>query len=407
MTLQPEKAFLELLAPVFREHCEIFELAPETTWRVRDGRFVPNGYDTAFRRILDQTGCPAIGHGVALSIGTASPGDDARFERWLAAIDDTHARFQFSWYSDHLAATQLDESFVAIPLALAHDAETVSRVRRRLDQLQTVVPRVALETAAHVLSLSNLEDEPAFTAAAIGPHGLVLDLHNVHVMAQNFGLDAWRFITDLPLEQVIEIHLSGGRDSDPAWLPSRRVQRLDSHDDLVPEVVWSLFERVLPLCPALDAVILERMEGTVTAADVAPIAAELLRARELVSARRLAAPRPPTTERAFPSGDPATFQSALEAALRSRDPAAFATVAHPHLRPDDLRLTALHVARLRSERLLQGSPDAVSWFELAPADFAAAFRAYHLEVPPTGFLPSEEARSFERALSSVRADNSQ
>jgi len=224
---------------------------------------------------------------------------------------------------------------------------------------------------------------------------LVLDLHNVHVMAENFGLDPWRFITALPLDQVIEIHLSGGRDSDPTWLPSRRVQRLDSHDDLVPEPVWALFDWVLPLCHALEAVILERMEGTVTDADVAPIAAELVRIRERVEARRLEPPTPPIPTRAFPSGDPAAFQSALESALRSPDPAAFATAAHPHLRPDDLRLTALHVARLRSERLLQGSPAAASWFDLAPADFAAAFRKYHQEVPPTGLLPSEEARSFD------------
>jgi hypothetical protein len=203
-------------------------------------------------------------------------------------------------------------------------------------------------------------------------------------MAENFGLDPWRFITELPLDQVIEIHLSGGRDSNPTWLPSRRVQRLDSHDDLVPEPVWALFDRVLPLCHALDAVILERMEGTVTDADVAPIAAELVRIRERVEARRLEPPTPPIPTRAFPSGDPAAFQSALESALRSPDPAAFATAAHPHLRPDDLRLTALHVARLRSERLLQGSPAAASWFDLAPADFAAAFWSYHQQVPPTG-----------------------
>jgi hypothetical protein len=133
----------------------------------------------------------------------------------------------------------------------------------------------------------------------------------------------------------------------------------------------------------------------VTDADVAPIAAELMRLRERVEARRLAPTRPAIPTRAFPPGDPAAFQSALEAALRSSDPAAFATAAHPHLRSDDLRLTALHVARLRSERLLQGSPAAASWFDLAPADFAAAFRRYHREVPPTGFLPSEEARSFD------------
>lgn len=41
--------------------------------------------------------------------------------------------------------------------------------------------------------------------------------------------------------RVLELHLSGGSDSGPDWLPSRRVLRLDSHDGAVPEPVWRAF----------------------------------------------------------------------------------------------------------------------------------------------------------------------
>ena len=71
---------------------------------------------------------------------------------------------------------------------------------------------------------------------------LVLDLHNVHTMAQNLGFAAEDYLAQLDLAQVIEIHVSGGSLSDGSWLPGGRALRLDSHDAAVPEAVWRLFE---------------------------------------------------------------------------------------------------------------------------------------------------------------------
>ena len=62
----------------------------------------------------------------------------------------------------------------------------------------------------------------------------------------------------LDLDRVIEIHLSGGADSDPAWLSSGASLTLDSHDASVPEAVWALFERYVGRCTNLRGVTLER-----------------------------------------------------------------------------------------------------------------------------------------------------
>ena len=61
---------------------------------------------------------------------------------------------------------------------------------------------------------------------------------------------------------------------------------------------------------------------------------------------------------------------------------------------DGLRLTALLVVRLRFERLVQGSVEASAWFERDPEGFAAVFRRYHREVPPTAHFPPQEAQLF-------------
>lgn len=61
---------------------------------------------------------------------------------------------------------------------------------------------------------------------------------------------------------------------------------------------------------------------------------------------------------------------------------------------DGLRMAALLVARLRFERLLRGSSDAEALFDADPAGFAALFREYQRNVPPTAHFPAEEGRMF-------------
>jgi len=99
------------------------------------------------------------------------------------------------------------------------------------------------------------------------------------------------------------------------------------------------------------------------------------------------------------------FEKLLADALTAPDPVAALRAAEdlpPELRAavqaadaDGVRLTALIVARLRFERLMQGSPRAIEWFGRDPEDFTRAFKRYHTEVPPTAHDPRAENRLFE------------
>jgi hypothetical protein len=70
---------------------------------------------------------------------------------------------------------------------------------------------------------------------------------------------------------------------------------------------------------------------------------------------------------------------------------------------DGLRITALLVARLRFERLMNGSREAAEWFEEDPRAFTAAFKRYHTAVAPLSTIPKLEARAFEAWLTSDEA----
>jgi len=105
----------------------------------------------------------------------------------------------------------------------------------------------------------------------------------------------------------------------------------------------------------------------------------------------------------------ALFEERVAAAMTAADPvAAIRALAEDASLPEELRqaaraavthargieLTALLVARLRFERLMQGSTEASALFERDPVGFAELFRAYHREVAPNVFFPAQEGRLF-------------
>jgi uncharacterized protein len=286
-TLQPELEFLERLDELIVARADYYEVAPETLWREdAHGRLGPNGYHRRFAALRARTGKFFVAHGVGVSLGTAA--DGARLRRWLARVAADARTFRFRWYSDHLGATSLAGLATTLPLPLPMNARAAHVVRRRLRAMQRVVRDVGVENNVAYFLLGDALEEPAWLSGIVAAPRMhvVLDLHNVFTMAQNFRFDPDAYVERLDLSRVIELHLSGGADSDPAWLPSGRVLRLDSHDARVPEEVWALYERWAPRCPRLRGVTLERMEGTVTDADVPVLVDEIERARDL--ARRLA-----------------------------------------------------------------------------------------------------------------------
>jgi uncharacterized protein (UPF0276 family) len=84
--------------------------------------------------------------------------------------------------------------------------------------------------------------------------GLVLDVNNAYVNAQNFGFDVDEWMDDAPLERVVQIHVAGHErfdDIDGASLV------IDTHGADVSDPVLALLERTLPRTGAVP-VLLER-----------------------------------------------------------------------------------------------------------------------------------------------------
>jgi uncharacterized protein (UPF0276 family) len=285
--LQPDPEFLERCERVIGR-ADYWEVAPETLWRRRgDGRLEANGFHRHFAQLARRDRF-FVAHGVGLSLGTVAAADARRRRAWLERVRADHATFGFRWYTDHLGASSVDGLAMTLPLPLPMTAEAARVVRRRLASMQRVVGDVGVENNVAYFVLGDPLDESRFLMDCVRARGchLLLDLHNVYTMAHNFDFDPAEYLRRLDLAKVIEIHVSGGGESPPAWLPSGRVMRLDSHDGAVPELVWRMLEAVAPRCPNLRGVTLERMEGTVADGDELLLAGELERLRAIVQRRR-------------------------------------------------------------------------------------------------------------------------
>ena len=282
--LYADPEYLSLTRDIIENEADYFEVSPEGLWKSGDDGLSRNDFHPIFRQIHDRSGKPFVAHGLDFSLGTPldAPGERDRVESWLGRIRDDHAEFHFEWMSDHLGWTTSGDLQAVLPLPLPLTPESIETVATRLRLLAEIVPEVAFENWANYFTLGDPTDDSRFfnMICQAAPCRLLLDLHNVHTQCLNTGLDPFDYVDRLNLKSVIQIHLSGGSESDPEWVESKRTFRLDSHDGPIPEEVWKLLDHVLPRCRNLRGIVVERLNGTFTAEEVPALTAEVRRAKE-------------------------------------------------------------------------------------------------------------------------------
>jgi uncharacterized protein (UPF0276 family) len=170
-------------------------------------------------------------------------------------------------------------------LPFPRSVQALARITDNVQRTQDALGcRISLENPSHYMHLDGHDfSETEFLAelARRSGCGLLLDINNVYVSAQNLGTDALAYLDAFPVEAVTEIHLAG-HAPDPAWGP---VLLVDSHDAPVSDEVWQLFAHATSRVKAVP-VLIER-DGNI------PPFQEMMRERAmaayLLSAMRKAA----------------------------------------------------------------------------------------------------------------------
>lgn len=281
--LHPDRDYLRRVRRLAEDEADVFEVTPEMLWTAS---LEPTPAHAAFLELRARSGKPFLGHGIALSLGSGPL--DERARRWLARLEQDSRAFGFLWLSEHLGFTEHAGRNVALPIPLPPTREAALAVAARLRALAPLAPLVAFENSASTFAIGDPRRDPELWNEIARESGasILLDLHNAYVTCVVNRLALDEYLAPLDLARVVEIHLAGGSESEPEWLPSRRVFRLDSHDGPVPDEVWRAFERLLPRCPSLRAVIVERVETGLSDDQVEEYERDVRRAREVLCSRR-------------------------------------------------------------------------------------------------------------------------
>jgi len=192
-------------------------------------------------------------HGVGLSLAGAERIDRTH----LARLRDLVDRVDPFLVSEHLAWSRIGQAHLPDLLPTPRTAEALRCIVRNIDEAQeTLGRRILIENPSHYMPLPLHDwDEPAFLSeiARRAGCGLLIDVNNVWVSANNLGDSPQRYMDALPVHEIEEIHIAGHRP-DPAHGGALLI---DSHDAPVAEPVWRLLHSLVS-CVGEVPVLLER-----------------------------------------------------------------------------------------------------------------------------------------------------
>ena len=221
-----------------RHYPHIFERWPEVDWfEIISENFMDT--DGRPRRNLARIRekYPVVMHGVAMSIGTVDPLNS----EYLEKLKKLTAWLNPAWISDHLCWTGIAHANTHDLLPVPYTEEALNHIVSRIRQVQDYLERpVALENPSTYLEFKTSRiPEAEFIAQMMAESGcyLLLDVNNVYVSCYNHRLDPKAYIDALPLDRVVQIHLSGHTN--------KGTHIIDTHDDFVVDEVWALYRYVV------------------------------------------------------------------------------------------------------------------------------------------------------------------
>jgi uncharacterized protein (UPF0276 family) len=181
-------------------------------------------------------------HGVGLSIGSLQPLDQDHLRR----LKDVCDRYQPESFSEHLAWSTHDTTFLNDLLPLPYTGETLDQICRHIDEVQSKLGRQMLleNPATYLLFEESTYEETDFLDEVVKRSGcgLLLDINNVFVASTNHNTDPRSYLARFPIRHVREIHLGGHSEtSDELGAPLL----IDSHDTPVRDPVWALYAEVV------------------------------------------------------------------------------------------------------------------------------------------------------------------
>jgi len=184
---------------------------------------------------------PVSLHGVGLSLGTAGRLDARHLDRFRTLVEEMEPCF----VSEHLSWSTVDGTYLNHLLPLPYTEETLGVFADHVLEAQEALDcRLLIENPSGYLRFRHSSiPEAEFIAEIVRRTGcgLLCDVNNVFVTAENLGLDPVGYLDTLPRDAVGEIHLAGHSRNDA----DGHTILIDDHGSRVVADVWRLYAHAL------------------------------------------------------------------------------------------------------------------------------------------------------------------
>lgn len=185
---------------------------------------------------------PLSFHGVGASLGNAS----LLTKPHLKQVAQLVTRFDPFLVSEHATWSSSQNAYFADLLPLARTQNALANLCQGIEQYQDAIARpILIENPTNYLNFVADMDEGDFLMEAVKRTGcgILLDVNNLYLSAQNTGMDIQAYLQALDASRVGEIHIAGFAIDEN--FPERLL--IDSHGSPVAQEVWQLLETVLTL----------------------------------------------------------------------------------------------------------------------------------------------------------------
>lgn len=217
------RALMGPLAALDRVPVDFFEVAPEN-WIPMGGR-----HRKAFRAFTERYRFAC--HGLSLSLGGPTELDIGLLKAVRAFLDE----HDIDIYTEHLSYCS-DHAHLYDLMPIPFTEESVRYVAARIRQAQDVLERrIGIEHVSYYAAPQQEMSEIEFVNAVLDEAdcGLLLDVNNAWVNGINHGYDARDFISRLPGERIMYVHVAGHYDEADDL-------KIDTHGSNVIDPVWDL-----------------------------------------------------------------------------------------------------------------------------------------------------------------------
>lgn len=192
---------------------------------------------------------PLILHSLELSLGSAEGIDKEYLEKIAQLVEFV----QPEWYSDHLCFTRSGGVKIGHLAPVPYTREALKVFVKNISEVKQRIPQpFILENISYLMRFPSSEMSEGEFLTKITEEtgcGLLLDITNLYINSRNFEFDWRRYLDEIPLEKVVQLHFVG----------SHRYGKhlIDAHADKTEEEIWNVFQEVCQRC-AVKGAVLER-----------------------------------------------------------------------------------------------------------------------------------------------------